>query len=169
MFPSVTLRASKCRLSRQIVQRNVFWTRTLTPAGLHKALVHLNLTTVIDLQFWIKVTFTKSISAVILKLVKIKKQNKNVWVPIYIVNFPSFFSPSIFNLPFNTTANWRNAKIVKKLTRPRNQQASHLYFPFLSLHIINKLGLYLNLCCWKKTLINLLNLTNSVYNFNKKN
>ena len=37
--------------------------------------------------------------------------------------------------------------------------------PCISLHTI-KFGLYMNLRCWRKTLINLLNLTNSVSNFN---
>ena len=36
----------------------------------------------------------------------------------------------------------------------------------MSLHIINKLGLYINSRYWGKILIKLLNLTNSVHNFN---
>ena len=42
---------------------------------------------------------------------------------------------------------------------------SHLYSLFSNLDIINKLGLYMNSCYWAKTVIKLLNLTNSVYNF----
>ena len=43
---------------------------------------------------------------------------------------------------------------------------SYLYPLFLSLYVINNLGLYTNSCYWRKTLIKLSNLTNSVYNFN---
>ena len=43
---------------------------------------------------------------------------------------------------------------------------SYLYSLFLSLHVINKLGLYMNSHYWGKTLIKLLHRTNSVEYFN---
>ena len=64
---------------------------------------YLNESPCSDLQFRIKITFAKCISDVVLKLVKIKKQNKKVLVKLrsqytlYI--FPGFFSPNIFNHP----------------------------------------------------------------------
>ena len=48
---------------------------------------------------------------------------------------------------------------------PSKSLVSHLYSLFSSLHIINKLGLYINSRYWGKKVIKLLNLTKSVYNF----
>ena len=53
-----------------------------------------------------------------------------------------------------------------KLIRPSNWQVSHLYYLFLSLHVIIKPELHMNSGYWGKTLIKLLNLTNSVFNNN---
>ena len=95
--------AAKCWLSRWIVERNLFWTRTLTPAHLHTSISPSELVIFHYLHFRITIIFTISISGVKVKLVKMKKQDKKVWVwlryqyTLYI--FQGFFSPNIFNPP----------------------------------------------------------------------
>ena len=44
------------------------------------AYLHLHLYYPTDLQFRIKIIFTKSVTGVLLKLVKLEKKDKKVWI-----------------------------------------------------------------------------------------
>ena len=67
----------------------------LTPYNLHANISPPELITFTDFQFRIKITFTKSISSLVLKLVKIKNSEKKslgkTSIPIYIVHCPKVF------------------------------------------------------------------------------
>ena len=82
-------------------------------------LAHLNYLSLTDLQFRIKIIFTKSISGVGLKLVKMKnriiKSGHDCYINMHCT-FSHVFSPGIFNPPDLLNTALDDVKISNKLT-----------------------------------------------------
>ena len=90
---------SKCWLSRWIIERNLFWTRSLTLAHLHKSISPSEAVIFNWLEFRIKIIFTKSISGVGLKLVKMKNRTTKSGHDCY-TNIHCTFSQVFFSKHF---------------------------------------------------------------------